>query len=426
MIMEKQNLFDVCVQRTDLNEKFVEGASRIVEDVEALSLDPDIYLAAIQAELGRAGLVNKNGRIYKVSEFVGQNAALQNRLENGEFVDGELGHPEAGATFEVPARLVSVSTVVEGNTAKAEGVFAILNTTSGRDLLTLFRAGMDVGVSSRGSGVIEKLVLDESSEFIEANPEFLGRSVALVSEFELETYDLVRVPSAGTFVKRERQDECEGAVEAVKELEMSDQNIEVVEEAPATAVDNVQAESDPLAMLNESQREVLLKIVEAVSFENPEAANDNRLAEEVAALREQLDVDRERSSLNEAEVTALREEISSLRKEKEARELSDSLASAIEESVEGKRFSALVRRELNCLVESSMICSPDAVAPHAERLFSMMEEAATPIAEPVVQEAIDAEDDVTEAVSQEEVVEPENVNELNEQLIALIRKQNRA
>lgn len=426
MIMEKQNLFDVCVQRTNLNEKFVEGASRIVEDVEALSLDPDIYLAAIQAELGRAGLVNKNGRIYKVSEFVGQNAALQNRLENGEFVDGELGHPEAGATFEVPARLVSVSTVVEGNTAKAEGVFAILNTTSGRDLLTLFRAGMDVGVSSRGSGVIEKLVLDESSEFIEANPEFLGRSVALVSEFELETYDLVRVPSAGTFVKRERQDECEGAVEAVKELEMSDQNIEVVEEAPATAVDNVQAESDPLAMLNESQREVLLKIVEAVSFENPEAANDNRLAEEVAALREQLDVDRERSSLNEAEVTALREEISSLRKEKEARELSDSLASAIEESVEGKRFSALVRRELNCLVESSMICSPDAVAPHAERLFSMMEEAATPIAEPVVQEAIDAEDDVTEAVSQEEVVEPQNVNELNEQLIALIRKQNRA
>ena len=426
MIMEKQNLFDVCVQRTGLNERLVEGASRIVEDVETLSLDPDIYLAAIQADLGKAGIVNKNGRIYKVSEFVGQNAALQNKLENGEFVDGELGHPEAGATFEVPARLVSVSTVVEGNTAKAEGVFAILNTTSGRDLLTLFRAGMDVGVSSRGSGVIEKVVLDESSEFIEANPEFLGRSVALVSEFELETYDLVRVPSAGTFVKRERQDECEGAVEAVKELEMSDQNIEVVEEAPATAVDNVQAESDPLAMLNESQREVLLKIVEAVSLENPEAANDSRLAEEVAALREQLDVDRERSSLNEAEVNALREEVASLRQEKEARELSDCLAAAIEESVEGKRFSALVRRELNCLVESSMICSPEAVAPHAERLFSMMEEAATPIAEPVVQEVIDAQDDVTETVSQEEVVEPKNVNELNEQLIALIRKQNRA
>ncbi len=426
MIMEKQNLFDVCVQRTSLAERLVEGASRIVEDVESLSLDPDIYLAAIHADLGKAGLVNKNGRIYKVSEFVDQNAALQNKLENGEFVDGELGHPESGATFEVPARLVSVSTVVEGNTAKAEGVFAILNTTSGRDLLTLFRAGMDVGVSSRGSGVIEKVVLDESSEFIEANPEFLGRSVALVSEFELETYDLVRVPSAGTFVKRERQDECEGAVEAVKELEMSDQNIEVVEEAPATAVDNVQAESDPLAMLNESQREVLLKIVEAVSFDNPEAANDSRLAEEVAALREQLDVDRERSSLNEAEVTALREEVSSLREEKEARELSDSLACAIEESVEGKRFSALVRRELNCLVESNMICSPEAVAPHAERLFSMMEEASTPVAEPVVQEVIDAEDDVTEAASQEEVVEPKNVNELNEQLIALIRKQNRA
>ena len=425
MIMEKENLLDICVQRTDLKERFAQDATRIVEDVETLSLDPDIYLAAIQAELGRAGVVNKNGRIYQVGEFVEQNYQLQQRLEAGEFVDGELGHPEAGATFEIPARLVSVSTVTEGNTAKADGVFAILNTTSGRDLLTLFKAGLDVGVSSRGSGLIEKVVLDESSEFVEANPEYVGRSVAIVSEFELETYDLVRVPSAGTFVKRERQDEAEVSVEAVEELEMSDQNLEIVEEAPATA-DNVQAESDPLAKLNESQREVLLKIVEAVSFENPESADDSRLAEEVAALREQLDVNRERSNIHEAEVASLNEKIARLQEEKESRELADALAAAIEESVDGKRFAGLVRKELNCLVESSMIASPEAVAPHADRLFNMMEEAATPIAEPVVQEVVDAEDDVTEAVSQEEVVEPHNVNELNEQLIALIRKQNRA
>jgi len=424
MIMEKQNLFDLCVQRAELSEEFADKKARLVEDVESLNLDPDVYLAALEAELGRAGLVNKNGRIYQVHEFVEQNSNLQARLERGEFVDGELGHPESGATFEVPARLVSVTTRVDGNTALAEGVFAILNTSSGRDLLTLYRAGLDFGVSSRGSGVMEKVILDESSEFVEANPGFIGKPVAIISEFELETYDLVRVPSAGTYVKRERQDESLETVEAVEELEMSDQNIEIVEEAPATA-DNVQAESDPLAMLNESQREVLLKIVEAVSFDSADAADDNRLAAEIGALREQLDVDRERNSLNEAEMVALREEVAALREEKEARILADTLSAAIEESTNGKRFGELVRRELKCFVESKMVSTPEGIALQAERLFGMMEEATLPVSEPVVQEAIDAADDVLEAAEVEEVETPAH-NELNEQIIALINKQNRA
>jgi len=430
--MEKQNLLDVCVQRTSLTEKFVKQCSRLVEDVETLSLDPDIYIAAVQSELGRAGVVNKNRRIYQVREFVEQNARLQERLESGEFVDGELGHPESGSTFEVAARLVSVDTVVDGNTAMAEGVFALLNTAAGRDLLTLYRAGMDIGASSRGTGLVEKITLDEGSEYLEANPGFMGRTVQLVHEFDLETYDLVRVPSAGTFVKRERQDESEETVEAVEELEMSDQNIEIVEEAPAAAT-VVKAESDPLETLNESQKEVLLKIVEAVSFDDPEAVTENKLAEQVSALREQMDVSRARTNLSEAEtrelkeqLSTLNEEVQSLREEKIARELSDALAVSVEEAVDGKRFSGLVRKELNALVESGLISGPEAVPVHASRLFSMIEEANTPVAAPVVQEVVDAADDlVTE--SAEEVTEAEAplTNDINEQLLALINK-NRA
>lgn len=431
--MEKQNLLDVCVQRTELTEKFVREASRLVEDVETLSLDPDVYIAAVQSELGRAGLVNKNRRIYQVQEFVEQNARLQQRLESGEFVDGELGHPEAGSTFDVAARLVSVETSVVGNTAMAEGVFAILNTAAGRDLLTLFRAGMDVGASSRGTGLVEKITLDEDSEYLDANRSFQGRTVHLVHEFELETYDLVRVPSAGTFVKRERQDESEETVEAVKELEMSDQNVEIVEEAPAAA-NVVNAESDPLATLNESQKEVLLKIIEAVSLDDPENVSENKLAEQVAALREQLDVDRARANISETEtrelreeLTALNEEVKSLREEKLARELSDAIAVAVEEAVEGKRFSGLVRKRLNNLVESGLVSGPDGIPAHAEQLFNMIEEASTPVAEPVAQEVIDAADDVVTEEATEEVAEEAVItNGINEQLKALIRKQNRA
>ena len=45
----------------------------ICESVEDFGLDPDIYLAVVKAELGRAGVVNRNRRIYKVDEFVAQN-----------------------------------------------------------------------------------------------------------------------------------------------------------------------------------------------------------------------------------------------------------------------------------------------------------------------------------------------------------------
>ena len=431
-IMEKQNLLDVCVQRTSLTEKFVKHASRLVEDVETLSLDPDIYIAAVQSELGRAGVVNKNRRIYQVQEFVEQNERLQERLGAGEFVDGELGHPESGSTFDVAARLVSVDTVVDNNTAMAEGVFAILNTAAGRDLLTLYRAGMDVGASSRGTGLVEKIVLDEGSQYLEANPGFMGRTVQLVHEFDLETYDLVRVPSAGTFIKRERQDESEETLEAVKELEMSDQNTEIVEETPAAAT-IVKAESDPLESLNESQREVLLKIVEAVSFDDTEAVTESKLAEQVSALREQMDVSRARTSLSEAEtqglkeqVSTLNEEVQALREEKEARVMADAVAISVEEAVDGKRFSGLVRKELNTLVESGLIDGPESVPAHAARLFSMIEEANTPLAAPVVQEVVDAADDlVTESASADLKTDAPITNDINEQLLALINK-NRA
>lgn len=429
MIMkkEKQLLSDVQITRSSLNEDVIISSGRLVEDVESLSLDPDIYVGAIEAELGRAGVVNRNGRIYKVSEFLSENQRLKDRLAGGEFVDGELGHPDGGSTFDVAARLISVETKTDNNTAKADGVFAILNTTPGRDLMTLFRAGMDVGVSSRGSGLLERFTLDEESEYSDANPGFVGKTVALVSEFELDTYDLVRVPSAGTFVKRERQDESEEThgVEAVEELEMSDQNVEIVEEAPVAATD-VKTESDPLEGLSNEQKEIMFKIVEAVSFDNPKKATDSRLAKEVAALREQMSVDRERTKINEAEHSALKEEVIALRKERDDRILADSISAAIKECVDGKRFGALVERELNTLVETGLVVDADSIAPHSDRLFGMIEEATMPVVDPVAQVAVDAADDVDVTEVTEEAEEAALENGISEQLLALIHKKKRA
>lgn len=368
----------------------------ICESVEDFGLDPDIYLAVVKAELGRAGVVNRNRRIYKVDEFVAQNDKLAARLDD-EFVDGELGHPKGGPTFSVPARLIDVETIVDDNTALATGKFAILNTSLGKDVLTLFKAGMEVGTSSRGSGVLDEIVLGDDSEYAKANPDFIGETVGVVSDFLLDTYDLVRVPSAGTRV-----------LSIEEASESGDAKKEVCDMAENTKPQADVAADDVLATLDEDKKAVLLKIVEAVSLD--EAPSDNRLAKEVAALREQLAVDRERQTVNEAQYTALREEVENLRAEKAKREHEDAVRGAIAECTDNRRFGAIVRGELEMIVEG---LSVEEIAPRAERLFTMIESTHTPVEAPVAQDPVDTKDDLVETVEAPavETVLPQDIDE---------------
>ncbi len=384
-------------ERNNLSEGL--GRVRILEDVEELGLDPDIYIAIVSAELGRAGVVNRNGRIYQVKEFVNQNEKLGRRVSD-EFVDGELGHPSSGPTFEVPARLISVETKVDNETALATGKFAILNTSMGKDVLTLFKAGMEIGTSSRGSGILDEVELTSDSRYAEANPDFIGKKVGIVSDFLLDTYDLVRVPSAGTRVLS-IEEALENLSAMQKENDMAEDNKPEAMEEGATV--------DPFANLDENQKVTLLKIVNAVKLE--EAPSDNRLAKEVAALREQVSVDRERQTINEAEFQALREEVVDLREQKAARDKADAVGKAILEATEGRRFGAVVKAELDEI--SDLDC--EEVSVRAERLFTMIESTHTPVENPVSQEPADVVDDVNESVETEAVVSP-LPTEIDEQL----------
>ena len=171
------------------------------EDVSAFGLDEGVYLAVIEADLGKGGVVNLNGRVYKNSEFIRENVKLGERVK-AQFVEGEAGHPMGGPSFDVPVRLVQVSVEEEDTgSSLASGKFAVLNTQVGRDILTLYKAEMPLGVSSRGYGVVHEHTIDEDSPYLEANPEKVGETVMEVTDFDLLTYDLVRVPSAGTHVK---------------------------------------------------------------------------------------------------------------------------------------------------------------------------------------------------------------------------------
>jgi len=417
--MKKSELIEYVPMQQALTEGVGERAV-LCEDVEQYGLDPDVYLAVIEAELGKAGIVNRNRRIYQIGEFVRQNELLSQRVAE-EFVDGELGHPDGGPTFDVPARLIRVEVKEDGTTATSSGKFGILATSSGRDVLTLFRAGMDVGTSSRGSGVVEEIVLEEGGPYSDANSDLIGETVYLVKEFHLDTYDLVRVPSAGTHLLSEAgspNPTPEGTVEMTEanEVEVIETTEEVKEEVQEVETDTI----DPLADLNENQKAVLLKIVEAVSMD--EAPSDNRLAKEVAALREQVECDRQRTVINEAEYMQLKEELASLKEEREARKIQDEIAAKIDECVDGRRFGGLVRERLSALAESCLLTAADQVAAHGENLFSMIEGSHTPVAEPVIAEQVDPEDDLVEEVAPEANEAPALPVDIHEQLLHILKK----
>jgi hypothetical protein len=146
----------------------------------------------VQGVLQRAGAKNQNGRVYPKqilereckryqSEYIDQHRAL-----------GELDHPESSVV-----NLNNVSHNVlkiwwEGDDLK--GVVQILDTPSGKILKELFRAGITLGISSRGLGSVKEL---RESGVVEVQ-----------DDFELICWDFVSNPSThGAFMRPKHMNE---------------------------------------------------------------------------------------------------------------------------------------------------------------------------------------------------------------------------
>ena len=146
----------------------------------------------VQGGLQRAGAKNQNGRIYPKhilerecrryeEQFIRQNRAL-----------GELDHPDSAVV-----NLNNVSHNVlkiwwEGNDLK--GDVLVLDTPSGKILKELFKAGVTLGISSRGLGSVKELYSESALEVQE--------------DFELVCWDFVSNPSThGAFMNPKSMNE---------------------------------------------------------------------------------------------------------------------------------------------------------------------------------------------------------------------------
>ncbi len=144
------------------------------------------YLSGVFME---ASVKNRNGRIYKPDEMRLQVEKINEAAKQGNFVLGELDHPD---NLNLKLENVShkiVNLRMEGNVVygKAE---VIEGHPKGQILKSLLDAGVRVGVSSRGSGQVNE-------------------STGMVSGFNLLTIDAVAVPSCRSAYPETIQEQLE-------------------------------------------------------------------------------------------------------------------------------------------------------------------------------------------------------------------------
>ena len=141
----------------------------------------------VRGVLQRAESKNQNGRVYPKDILVREAKKYTDEFINQRRAMGELDHPESSVV-----NLQNVSHNVrkmhfEGDNLMGEG--EVLPTPSGNILKELFKAGIKLGISSRGMGSVET-VNENGAEAQEVQP-----------DFELIAFDFVSNPSThGAFM----------------------------------------------------------------------------------------------------------------------------------------------------------------------------------------------------------------------------------
>ena len=147
-------------------------ANVVYEATENSNGGKDLYMKGICIQ---GGVENANKRVYPVSEITNAVSTINEQLKSGQSVLGEVDHPD-----DLKINLDRVSHMIESmwmDGPNGYGKLKILETPMGQLVKTMIQGGVNLGVSSRGSGNV-----NESS--------------GQVADFEIVTVDVVAQPSA--------------------------------------------------------------------------------------------------------------------------------------------------------------------------------------------------------------------------------------
>jgi hypothetical protein len=155
-----------------LKENLTFDRAQMVVESEGDGDKKNLYMKGIFIQ---GGVKNANERIYPVSEIESAVQTLNEQIQEGFSVLGEVDHPD-----DLKINLDRVSHMITQmwmDGANGFGKLKILPTPMGELVKTMLQSGVKLGVSSRGSGNVN---------------DYDGK----VSDFEIVTVDIVAQPSA--------------------------------------------------------------------------------------------------------------------------------------------------------------------------------------------------------------------------------------
>ena len=155
-----------------LKEHLTFDRANIVVESEGEGDKKNLYMKGIFIQ---GGVKNANERIYPVPEIETAVNTLNEQIQEGYSVLGEVDHPD-----DLKINLDRVSHMITQmwmDGANGFGKLKILPTPMGQLVKTMLESGVKLGVSSRGSGNVN---------------DYDGK----VSDFEIVTVDIVAQPSA--------------------------------------------------------------------------------------------------------------------------------------------------------------------------------------------------------------------------------------
>lgn len=250
MTEKNQKLVDTLAEHVVLN--LVEG-----KEDDAGNNDGKVY---VRGEFGSALKPTANGRLYPPKLWEGQIDRLKNDLGSRKVL-GELDHPTDGRTaLQRASHVITDLKLVNGVVI---GEAEILDTSMGRDLKAILKAGVPVGISSRGYG--------------STKPDDKGNEVVQAEDYKLVTFDFVAEPADNTAYPQAFFEGVEVPMDTDKEKELSAKFAEKVVAARKEGEDAVEAtlrkefESDLLAHVSQ-MRDAVEKDVREQLLADPKVA----------------------------------------------------------------------------------------------------------------------------------------------------------
>lgn len=144
----------------------------------------------IKGCFSKAGVKNKNGRVYPIPVMKHAVDEAQKAIADGRFI-AECEHPQSAKIniYEIAAKVNQLQMMDDGTVV---GEMVILDTPKGKVIKTLVDEGVKLGVSTRGMGSLKKSKMDLGEgvmeDVLEVQPDFALRAI-----------DIVFDPSAGEF-----------------------------------------------------------------------------------------------------------------------------------------------------------------------------------------------------------------------------------